>query len=167
MFRCGLGLFVAFGVSGMCMRVCECVCMFVCFNVICLYLSQFFDSNGIGGRWLRLIEHVNVLLKPKCPAKSIAKKAYFVCLFLCVFFVSLGGLYREKVLSDISVFIHDVATGLNLDKTVNTFSTLSCNIDNKNELQCLVHMHPEILRTRSCYTAHGTVNHSFCGRLCE
>ena len=131
------------------------------------YLPQFIDhANNIGGQWNRF--NNGITTESKCPAKSISIKAFFVCIIgLLVFFVSVNGSYRERVLSFISSFKEDAISAFDLGATVHTYSTLSCNTDKKNELQCLVHMHPEISETRNCYTSHGTVNHSFCGRRCK
>ena len=120
--------------------------------------------DDIGGQWNRFNKSKDKHKTPKCGVKPIFV-ASAKALLLCV--VSVGVLYRERVLSTLSAFKEDAISGFDLDATMYTYSTVSCNIDNKNELQCLVHMHPEISETRNCYTSHGTVNHSFCGRLCK
>ena len=118
-----------------------------------IYLPQFVDpADNIGGQWTRFNEDKGGdTFKPTCPAKSISIKVLLVC------FVVLVALYREMVLSAVSKFYHGA--------TVDSYSTLFCNIDTENELQCLVHMQPQSPETRHCYTTHETVNHSFCGVL--
>ena len=129
-------------------------------------LPQFIDrTNDIGGQWNRFTKGIRV--KPKCPAKCIAIKAFVVCIGFLVCFVSASGFYRESVLSAISAAKLDTISTFNFGATVNTYSTLSCNTDNKNEMQCLVLTQPQFPETRNCYTTHESVNHSFCGRLCK
>ena len=116
-----------------------------------MYVLQFVDpADNVGEQWVRFNQD-NRISKPKCPAKSIAKKVLLICFIISVV------LYREMVLL--------VVSKLYLDATVDTYSTLFCNTDNENELQCLVHMQPQSPETRHCYTAYRTVNHSFCGVL--
>ena len=122
------------------------------------HLPQFIDrANDIGGRWNRFNKRKDMNINFKCPAKSILMKAFLVFFCGLVCFVSEGGLYRERVLSAISAF--------NLGATADTYSTLSCNTDTENALQCLVHMQPLIPETRNCDTVYGNVNHSLCGRF--
>ena len=130
------------------------------------HLPQFIDcTTDIEEQWNDFTNDIH--MKPKkCPVTLIAQKAFVVCIGLLVCLVFVGGLYRDKLRSAISAFKADTISSINVDEVVDTFSTLSCNTDDKNELQCLVQMHPQIPETRNCYTAHDTVNHSFCGRLC-
>ena len=138
--------------------------------MIIFHFSQFIDRpNDIGDQWNRFkkAKSFQKSINPvKCSAKSIAIKVFVVSIIaFLVYFVSLGELYREKVLSAISTSNLDAKSAFNFGTTVNTYFTLSCNVTNENELQCLVHVQPHIPETKNCYTSHGTVNNSFCGRL--
>ena len=119
------------------------------------HLRQFIDhANHMGRQWNSFKTYKpdkGVRLKIKYPAK------FFLCVGFLVCFALLDRLYHETVLSNISAF--------NLFTTVDTYSTLSCNTNNENKLKCLVHMQPQIPGINNCYTAHGNVNYSFCGRL--
>ena len=132
-----------------------------CFTFNC-HLPQLIDpADDIGRQWTRP-NHMKV--RSTCPVKSILIRAFLVG------FVALCALYHEMVLSAIPTYWRVTGYDLGAVLAFNLgaradYSTLFCNIDNENELQCLVQMQSQSPETRHCYTSHKTVNHSFCGVL--